>query len=60
MMHDFAVTEHYTVFMDLPLTFRPERLKRGEPVLAFERDSPSRFGILPATGTIVQFAGLRH
>jgi len=50
MMHDFAVTEHYTVFMDLPLTFRPERLKRGEPVLAFERDSPSRFGILPRHG----------
>jgi len=50
MMHDFAVTEHYTVFMDLPLTFRPERLKRGKPVLAFEHDRPSRFGILPRHG----------
>ena len=26
MMHDFAITEHYTIFMDLPLTFRRERL----------------------------------
>jgi carotenoid cleavage dioxygenase-like enzyme len=50
MMHDFAVTEHYTIFMDLPLTFRLERLQRGEPALAFERDRPSRFGILPRHG----------
>lgn len=26
MMHDFAITERYTIFMDLPLTFRLERL----------------------------------
>lgn len=50
MMHDFAITEHYTVFMDLPLTFRIERLQRGEPAFAFERDRPSRFGILPRHG----------
>jgi len=50
MMHDFAVTEHHTIFMDLPLTFRPERLQRGEPAFAFEPDSPSRFGILPRHG----------
>lgn len=47
MMHDFAITEHYTIFMDLPLTFRPERLQRGEPGFMFEMDTPSRFGILP-------------
>lgn len=50
MMHDFAITEHYTIFMDLPLTFRRERLQRGEPAFAFERDRPSRFGILPRHG----------
>ena len=50
MMHDFAITEHYTVFMDLPLTFRPERMQRGEPPLMFERDRPSRFGIVPRHG----------
>lgn len=50
MMHDFAITEHYTIFMDLPLTFRPERLQRGEPAFMFEPDSPSRFGILPRHG----------
>lgn len=50
MMHDFAITENYTIFMDLPLTFRMERMKRGEPGLMFERDLPSRFGIVPRFG----------
>ncbi|MBE7380575.1 MAG: carotenoid oxygenase family protein [Leptolyngbya sp. SIO1E4] len=51
MMHDFAITEHYIVFMDLPLTFRPERMAQGQPALAFERDRPSRFGLLPRDGS---------
>lgn len=50
MMHDFAITEHYTLFMDLPLTFRPERMQRGEPAFLFESDRPSRFGLLPRHG----------
>jgi carotenoid cleavage dioxygenase len=50
MMHDFAITEHYTIFMDLPVTFRMERMQRGEPGLMFESDRPSRFGIVPRHG----------
>ncbi|WP_066384266.1 carotenoid oxygenase family protein [Anabaena sp. CA = ATCC 33047] len=50
MMHDFAITENYTIFMDLPLTFSPERMQRGEPMLMFESDRPSRFGIIPRHG----------
>jgi len=50
MMHDFAITEHYTIFMDLPLTFSKERAERGEPVLMFEPERPSRFGIVPRHG----------
>ncbi len=50
MMHDFAITEHYTIFMDLPLTFSVERMQRGEPGLMFEPERPSRFGILPRHG----------
>lgn len=50
MMHDFAITENYTIFMDLPLTFRPERMQKGQPFLMFERDLPSRFGIVPRHG----------
>jgi carotenoid cleavage dioxygenase len=50
MMHDFAITERYTIFMDLPLTFNIERAMKGGPVLAFERDLPARYGILPRHG----------
>ncbi|TKC93665.1 carotenoid oxygenase family protein [Polyangium fumosum] len=54
MMHDFAVTEHYTIFLHLPYTFRLERMERGEVPLAFEPDRPSRFGILPRRGDASQ------
>ncbi len=50
MMHDFAITEHYTIIMDLPLTFRLERMMEGRMPIAFERDRPSRFGIMPRHG----------
>lgn len=50
MMHDFAITENYTIFMDLPLTFSIERMQRGEPALMFEYERPSRFGIMPRHG----------
>lgn len=50
MMHDFAITEKYTIFMDLPMTFRPERMQQGKPGLLFESDRASRFGILPRHG----------
>lgn len=50
MMHDFAITENYTIFMDLPLTFNPERMRTGKPALMFESDRSSRFGILPRHG----------
>ena len=50
MMHDFAITENYTIFMDLPMTFSNERMRKGEPALMFEKDKPSRFGIVPRYG----------
>ncbi len=50
MMHDFAITENYTIFMDLPLTFSMQRMQKGLPGLMFERDKPSRFGIVKRHG----------
>ena len=50
MMHDFAITANYTIFMDLPLTFNPIRAQRGEPGMMFEKDRASRFGIVPRHG----------
>lgn len=54
MMHDFAITENYTIFMDHPLTFSIERAMKGGGVLEFERDLPSRYGIMPRHGTTEQ------
>ncbi|KAF3886603.1 MULTISPECIES: carotenoid oxygenase family protein [Nostocales] len=50
MMHDFAITQHYTIFMDLPMTFSGERMQKGKPWIMFEPDKPSRFGIVPRFG----------
>jgi len=50
MMHDFAITENYTIFLDLPLAFQPARMIQGEFPIAFEWDRTSRIGILPRYG----------
>lgn len=50
MMHDFAITANYTIFFNLPYTFRPERIAQGKPAFAFEAETPSYFGILPRHG----------
>ena len=50
MMHDFAVTERFAIFMDLPATFNWARMLAGGPFLKYEPDRPSRFGILPRQG----------
>ena len=50
MMHDFAITENYSIFFDLPMTFRPERVEKHQYPLMFELETPSRFGIIPRHG----------
>ncbi len=50
MMHDFAITENYSIFFDLPITFRPERIEKSQFPLMFESETPSRFGIIPRHG----------
>ena len=50
MMHDFAITENYSIFLDLPMTFRLERIEKGQSPIMFESETPSRFGIIPRHG----------
>ncbi|PRQ54664.1 putative carotenoid oxygenase [Rosa chinensis] len=48
MMHDFAITENYAIFMDLPLYFRPkEMVKEGKLIFSFDETKKARFGVLP-------------
>jgi carotenoid cleavage dioxygenase-like enzyme len=47
LMHDFGVSKHYTVILDLPLSLNPLNLLKGKPVVAFDISKPSRFGVFP-------------
>ncbi|GKV27488.1 hypothetical protein SLEP1_g36659 [Rubroshorea leprosula] len=48
MMHDFAITENYAIFMDLPLYFRPkDMVKEKKLIFTFDETKKARFGVLP-------------
>jgi carotenoid cleavage dioxygenase-like enzyme len=52
--HDMAITERYSILMDLPLINDPEAAKAGRFRLLFERSMPSRFGVIPRYGSADQ------
>ncbi len=49
-MHDFAVTEKYTLFLDFPITLDIERAIAGGPALGYEEEHGSRIGVMPRFG----------
>lgn len=50
-MHDFAVSEKHTVFLDFPITLDIERAIAGGPALGFEPEHGSRIGVMPRYGS---------
>jgi carotenoid cleavage dioxygenase-like enzyme len=48
--HDMAITERYSILMDLPLMNDPKASKAGRYKLFFDRETPSRFGVIPRYG----------
>ncbi|CAN0211162.1 unnamed protein product [Scytosiphon promiscuus] len=50
MMHDFAITENYAIFLDLPLFFKPEVMIRGKVPITFDKTQRSRMDGCPPTG----------
>ena len=48
--HDMAITEHYSILLDLPLFADQQALRQGRHKIEFHRDIPSRFGIVPRYG----------
>ena len=48
--HDMAITQRFAILMDLPLFADPEALRAGRYKVAFHRDVPSRFGVIPRHG----------
>jgi carotenoid cleavage dioxygenase len=49
--HDMAITERYSILMDLPLVNDPEAARAGRFKLSFDRSMPSRFGVIPRYGS---------
>ncbi len=47
LLHDLAITPEYTIFLDLPLLWRGDKLQAGKRYVAFDKALPARFGVLP-------------
>lgn len=52
MVHDFAVTDNYVIFMELPVRFSWAMAISGSGLpFKWDDDAPSRFGVMPRNGT---------
>jgi carotenoid cleavage dioxygenase-like enzyme len=51
LMHDMAITEHYTVLLDFPMVWDAKLMAQGKRRVRFHTERPSRFGIVPRFGT---------
>lgn len=47
LMHDFGVSRHHTVILDIPLSLTPLNLAKNKPVVVYEPEKPARFGVFP-------------
>ena len=63
MMHDCAITENYTIFPDLPLTFDMQKMVSGEGFVHWDPDNGSRkvkyqLGARPAATAARSISGM--
>jgi carotenoid cleavage dioxygenase len=47
LQHDMAITERFSIFLDMSMMWDPALLAQGKTRVGFFRDKPTRFGILP-------------
>ncbi|MEM9490532.1 MAG: carotenoid oxygenase family protein, partial [Myxococcota bacterium] len=52
--HDMAVTENHTVLMDLPVFHTEQGIRDKRWRIAFHRDVPARFAVLPRRGSAAE------
>ena len=50
MMHDFAVTEHWTVFLDSPALFDAAAMMSGGSMIRWAPEAGTRLGVMPRHG----------
>jgi carotenoid cleavage dioxygenase-like enzyme len=51
MMHDFNATEHYVIFMDLPVVFDFELAMKGTMPYRWDDEYGARLGVMPRNGS---------
>ncbi|MFN3232909.1 MAG: carotenoid oxygenase family protein [Alphaproteobacteria bacterium] len=51
MMHDCAITENHTIFLDTPITFDFQRAMEGGLMLDWEPENGTRLGVVPRMGS---------
>ena len=51
MVHDCALTEHFVVILDFPLTIRPARMIADKFPVEFEPENGSRIGLVPRSNS---------
>lgn len=54
-MHDFAITENYTLFFDTPQTFNLANIAKGKSSLEFDPSNGCRIGVMPRLGSEVRW-----
>ncbi len=55
LLHDIAITEHHTLFLDLPMTWDSAKLAQGKRRVRFDPEAPSRYGVVPRHGGEVRW-----
>ena len=53
--HDMAITENFSILMDLPLTQDAAAARQGRHKISFDRGTPSRFAVIPRRGIEVRW-----
>ena len=50
MMHDFVITDRYTIFLDSPAIFDAQSMMEGGPMMRWDPEAGTRIGVLPRFG----------
>jgi carotenoid cleavage dioxygenase-like enzyme len=51
MMHDWNITRHHVIFMDLPLVFDLQAAMSGDSPFGFKPEIGARLGVMPRNGS---------
>ena len=57
MIHDFAITEHHVIFMDLPIIFDLDLALKGTMPYRWDDDYGARVGVMPRSTADKQTSG---